>query len=56
MWIQLLLAMEINWTTFNIFLSILIKKKIKLPYSAMLAWLMFVTIHKDRTLKTHYFW
>ncbi len=30
MWMKLLLAMEINWTTYNIFLSILIKQ-IKLP-------------------------
>ncbi len=30
MWIQLLLATEINWTTFNIFLSILINSFVKL--------------------------
>ncbi len=52
---QLLLAMEINWTTYNIFLSILIKKK-SCPHSALLAWLMFVITHKDRAFKPHYFW
>ncbi len=31
MWMQLLLAMEINWTTYTIFLNILIKNKLKLP-------------------------
>ncbi len=31
MWMQLLLAMEIDWTTYNIFLSIWIKNIIRLP-------------------------
>ncbi len=46
MWMQLFLAMEINWTTYNIFLSILIKKKLSSPHSAFLAWLMFVTTQR----------
>ncbi len=33
MWMQLLFAMEINWTTYNIFLNILIKKNILTPFS-----------------------
>ncbi len=56
MWMQLLLAMEINWTTYKIFLSILIRIILCCPHSALLAWLMFVTTHKVGALKTDYFW
>ncbi len=56
MWMQLLLAMEIDWTTYNIFLSILIKKTNSCPHSALLAGLMFVTTHRDGALKSQYFW
>ncbi len=51
MWMQILLAMEIDWTTYNKFLSILIKRTLSCLHSALLVWLMFVTTHKDGALK-----
>ncbi len=44
MWMQLLLAMEINWTTYNIFLSILINKNKKLPQFSFVS-LTHVCLH-----------
>ncbi len=57
--ILLLLAMAVNWTTFNIFQSILktIFESCAVEIcSVVLAWLTFVTTHKSGALETHYLW